>query len=252
MSSEEQVKAEPCAGTLSGCLIDGDLAENAREKKIKRRAIAISVVLQTAGLTALVIAPLFAKPAELTERIAVPIPPYSHHGAPRARAETATDPITAPRCVYCVRNISPIIQTRDGSLSTSEPPGTNTIDLPGSGPSTDLLNLVDPRWQPMRPDDPPQKRRIHETSIDPAMLTRRVEPIYPALPKQLHRSGKVELRAIIATDGSIQSLEVVSGDPPFVQSALDAVRQWRYKPTYLNGQPMEVDTYITVIYTLQQ
>jgi protein TonB len=62
----------------------------------------------------------------------------------------------------------------------------------------------------------------------------------------------VELHAIIGTDGSVQSLQVVSGDPLFINSAKDAVLQWRYRPTYLNGQPVEVDTYISVIYTLQQ
>jgi protein TonB len=71
------------------------------------------------------------------------------------------------------------------------------------------------------------------------------------LPHQLHRSGKVELHAVIAVDGTIQSLQALSGDPLFISSALEAVRQWRYQPTYLNGQPVEVDTYITVIYTLQ-
>jgi len=62
----------------------------------------------------------------------------------------------------------------------------------------------------------------------------------------------VELHAIIAMDGSVESLEVVSGDPFFLQSALAAVRQWRYRPTTLNGRPVEVDTHITVIYTLAQ
>jgi protein TonB len=83
------------------------------------------------------------------------------------------------------------------------------------------------------------------------MLIQRVEPIYPPLAWQIHREGHVELRAIIATDGTIQSLQVISGDPLFLQSAVDAVRQWRYHPTILNGQPIEVETYITVIYTLQ-
>jgi len=83
------------------------------------------------------------------------------------------------------------------------------------------------------------------------MLIHRVEPAYPVIPRQLHRGGRVELHAIIATDGSIQSLEVVSGDPLFVRSALDAVGQWRYRPTYLNGQPMEIDTFITVIYSVE-
>jgi outer membrane biosynthesis protein TonB len=62
----------------------------------------------------------------------------------------------------------------------------------------------------------------------------------------------VELRAIIGADGSIESLEAVAGDPMFFQSALGAVRQWRYTPTLLNGQQVEVDTYITVIYNMQR
>jgi protein TonB len=104
----------------------------------------------------------------------------------------------------------------------------------------------------VRPDDPPrQKKPLVVGHIDPALLTHRVEPVFPALARQLHRTGRVELRAIIGTDGSVQSLQVVSGDPLFINSAREAVLQWRYKPTYLNGEPMEVDTYITVIYTLQ-
>jgi len=84
------------------------------------------------------------------------------------------------------------------------------------------------------------------------MLIHRIEPVYPYLPKQLGRSGRVELRAIIATDGTIQSLRVVSGDPLFYQSALEAVSQWRYRPTVLNGEPVEIDTFITVIYNIDR
>jgi periplasmic protein TonB len=60
------------------------------------------------------------------------------------------------------------------------------------------------------------------------------------------------LRAIIATDGSIQSLQVVGGDPLFFQSALAAVQQWQYRPTVLNGRAVEIDTFVTVIYSLQR
>ena len=93
---------------------------------------------------------------------------------------------------------------------------------------------------------------MHVTQIDPAMLTHRVEPVYPPLARQIGRSGRVELRAIIGTDGTVQSLEAVGGDPMFYQSAMEAVRQWRYTPTLLNGQRVEVDTYITVVYTMQR
>jgi protein TonB len=98
---------------------------------------------------------------------------------------------------------------------------------------------------------PQTPQRLHVTHIEQALLIKRVEPAYPPLAIQIHREGRVELRALISTDGTIQSLQVVSGDPLFLQSALDAVRQWRYHPTILNGQPVEIDTFITVIYSLQ-
>jgi len=91
---------------------------------------------------------------------------------------------------------------------------------------------------------------VHVTHLDPAMLVHRVEPVYPPLARQIHREGRVELHARIATDGSIQSLQVVEGDPMFYQSALDAVGQWHYRATILNGQAVEIDTSITVIYTI--
>jgi protein TonB len=77
-------------------------------------------------------------------------------------------------------------------------------------------------------------------------------PLYPPLARQTRVSGTVRLHAIVGEDGSIQSLEVVSGHPLLIQAALDAVKQWRYKPTVLNGTPVEVDTTIDVIFNLNQ
>jgi len=62
----------------------------------------------------------------------------------------------------------------------------------------------------------------------------------------------VRLHAIIAKDGSILQLEVISGHPLLIQAALDAVRQWKYEPTLLNGQPVEVDTTIDVLFQLNK
>ena len=90
------------------------------------------------------------------------------------------------------------------------------------------------------------------SGVAQGLLIRQVKPQYPPLARQIHREGQVELHAIISTDGSIQSLQVVSGDPLFLRSAIDAVSQWRYRPTFLSGQPVEIETYITVIYTLQR
>jgi protein TonB len=84
-----------------------------------------------------------------------------------------------------------------------------------------------------------------------AQLTYRVEPRYPPLAIQIHLQGSVQLHAIISREGRITSLEVLSGHALFVQAALDAVRQWRYRPTMLDGEPVEVETTISVIFRLQ-
>lgn len=81
-------------------------------------------------------------------------------------------------------------------------------------------------------------------------LLSRVEPVYPALARQTRVSGVVKLRAIIAKDGSVEELQAVSGHPLLIQSALDAVKQWRYQPTLINGIPVMVDTEIDVIFAL--
>lgn len=95
-----------------------------------------------------------------------------------------------------------------------------------------------------------EKQRIKLSSIDPARLVQQVNPPYPPLARQTGVQGSVVLHAIIARDGSIESLQVQSGHPMLVNAALDAVRRWRYKPTYLGGQPVEVETTITVNFRL--
>jgi protein TonB len=88
--------------------------------------------------------------------------------------------------------------------------------------------------------------------VQQAQLTSRVEPRYPAIAIQTRTEGTVLLHAIISRDGRITALEVLSGPPLLVQAALDAVRQWRYRPTYLGSEPVEVDTSITVIFRLNK
>jgi protein TonB len=83
-----------------------------------------------------------------------------------------------------------------------------------------------------------------------AQLISHIEPRYPTLAKQTKTEGIVRLRAIISRDGRITSLDILSGHPLLVQAALEAVSQWRYRPTMLNGEPVEVETSITVIFRL--
>ncbi len=89
-------------------------------------------------------------------------------------------------------------------------------------------------------------------NVQAANLIKKVTPVYPALAKQARISGQVRFTAIIGKDGSIQNLQLVSGHPLLVTAARDAVSQWIYKPTLLNGEPVEVITQIDVNFSLSQ
>ena len=96
----------------------------------------------------------------------------------------------------------------------------------------------------------PQRVRISQ-GVTKGLLIQRIEPAYPTLARAARVQGQVVLSAIIDTNGQITNLQLVSGHPMLVPAALGAVRQWRYKPYLLNGQPVEVETTITVTFTLQ-
>jgi protein TonB len=83
-----------------------------------------------------------------------------------------------------------------------------------------------------------------------ATLVRKVQPGYPPLAMQARIQGVVKLKAIIAKDGSVQNVTVVSAHPLLAQAAIDAVKQWVYQPTLVNGQPVEVSTQIDINFAL--
>ncbi len=255
MSNEEKRNSATQIGTLGGCLIEGDSEQKARERKIKRRALAISVMLQCLVLVALVLTPLLGKTEKLPYTIVTPMPPYRALANRPVHEIRPAGPHIRQVCFDCINHISskPIVIDVDPMEPTSpEPPNIGTVPVPGLDGGT---KTFDAHKGPIVPEDPDKnkKRRISVGGlVQQAMLVRRVEPIYPPLARQIRHSGQVRLHALIAVDGTIASLEVMDGDPLLVRSALDAVGQWRYRPTLLNGSPVEVETVITVVYTLNQ
>ena len=252
--------SEEGLGSLRGCLVEGDAEQRIRERRVRRRALTISIVLQSAVLAALILVPLFSKTPRIALAYATPVPPYSPYRSASHNSGAPHAP-NGPKnvCHICAPiNIPSTIATHD-LPSTSD--GADQTPPEGLGPGipgapNGLIPVFDPTQKvrpPERTDrEVTQPRRLRFTQLDPAMLIHRVEPIYPPLARQTHREGRVELRAIIGTDGRIRSLQIVAGDPLFEQSAVEAVQQWRYKPTILNGQPVEIDTSIMVIYSMQR
>jgi protein TonB len=141
-------------------------------------------------------------------------------------------------------------------------PGASVDDGVRSAPATAVLSLFDsfvrvapPEHrvaQPIvsQPVKPPAAEPRRISVVHPARLLQRVEPVYPAPARTARVSGTVQLTGVIATDGRIRELRVVSGHPLLAQAALEAVRQWVYEPTVLNGERVEVIAPITVNFRL--
>ncbi|MGA2344971.1 MAG: TonB family protein [Candidatus Sulfotelmatobacter sp.] len=95
----------------------------------------------------------------------------------------------------------------------------------------------------------PQRVRV-SSGVSSGLLIRKVNPTYPPLARQARIQGTVVLQAQISKDGSIENLQLISGHPMLAPAAIEAVKQWKYKPYLLNGEPVEVDTQVQVNFTL--
>jgi periplasmic protein TonB len=123
--------------------------------------------------------------------------------------------------------------------------------LPGGIPAFDVPQITTPTPAPRAPaPSPPARIRVGGT-VQEGKILEQVQPVYPALARQARISGHVRLEAIIAKNGRIENLQVLSGHPLLVEAALEAVRQWVYRPTLLNGDPVEVVTLIDVNFGLR-
>jgi len=203
-------------------------------------------------------------PAIHWKEIMVGPPPSAPPVQPPA-AHTATSNNTA---------LSPVehrlFRWNPATLSHSTQPSTDfTPDAPpslgiGTGPgllagNNNMLGRFLPNVvaaPPPKPtpetQKPPQALLEVGGDVQMAKLLRKVIPVYPQLARSARISGVVRLIGIIAKDGTIQNLQVVSGHPLLTQAAVEAVRQWVYKPTLLNGTPVEVIAPIEVNFTLGQ
>jgi protein TonB len=96
-----------------------------------------------------------------------------------------------------------------------------------------------------------QVKRVRiSQGVTQGMVITKIEPIYPKLALNARVTGVVLVKAIISRDGTVTELQVVSGHPILVPAAIAAVKQWRYRPYLLNGEPVEVETYITVTFQI--
>jgi periplasmic protein TonB len=246
--------------TLGRCLVEGDPVAASRARRIHRRAFGASLAIELLLLGLLVAVPFLTSVAR--PKLQPILPPQltflrdrrernlAHRVVPPTTAHHAEIPNPFPQPALTA-TILPDLRSVESSVPIPDLLGE---DAPGSGQAIEIGRIpppVEPRHitQPAQQEERPVK--ISEGVLE-AQLISRIEPQYPAFALQTKTEGTVRLHAIINREGRITSLDVLSGHPFLVKAALDAVRQWRYRPTLLNGEPVEVETSITVIFRLHE
>lgn len=185
-----------------------------------------------------------------------PVPPPPPAAAapeqrPVAQAARSTNQFTAnvlvpPREVPT--HVTTIVDgTPPGNLPINFGPGV--LNGTGDGVSNSVFTDVFRGTPVVVPTQPVNKVRV-SSGVAQGLLIRQVTPEYPALARQARIQGTVMLQATIGKDGTVQNLRVISGHPMLTSAAIAAARQWLYKPYSLNGEPVEVETQINVIFTL--
>jgi periplasmic protein TonB len=231
------------------------LESSPQMRKSKRWPMAAAFTLQMIVAAVLVIVPLISTGViPVPARAAIFAPPLTHVPLERVKPERiqttgqrgAMDP--APRAVLLVDNNPSAIHYGVRVATT-----TNIDDVgPGSytgGADFPTELISKDNGTGVKPGPGPQRV---VSVLSEGQLINRVEPVYPKPAALAGVQGEVKLHAIIARNGKIMSLSVMSGHPLLVQAALDAVSQWRYRPYYLNGEAVEVETFIAVNFRREQ
>jgi len=232
-----------------------------------RRAFAASAGFagQAALAACIAIAPLIwpqvLPSPRLTMRIEPPPPapaPPEHTAAVRPRTAHSMAPMFRADLLLPAR--MPAHPSVIVDKTTSDPP--DAVGIPGgigraqrNGVLDGLLRVAPDVSKPLVKSveaKPPveETKRIQVSSLDPGRLIHMIQPVYPPIAKTAHIEGTVELSAVIGTDGHVRDLRVVSGHPLLRKAAIDAVRQWIYKPPALNGESVEIVAPIAVIFKL--
>jgi len=232
--------------------------ESTWDQSARRRWTTLaSFTMQALGLSLLLAIPLLwvqrppqlqwlqplTSPAALAPLAATPV--AHDHPAATAASNPRTEQITAPP------SIPDHIAANDDAASAPSPPDLPAIGVgSGHGPRDGVPYGIGDTIPAVIPPRPSVVKPLPVSHLAEADLLHRVQPIYPPLARQARVQGAVELRAIISKAGTIENLVVVRGHPMLATAAIEAVRQWRYRPYLLNNQPIEVETEITVNFVL--
>jgi len=241
-----------------------DLVESSviRKRTKKPWTVALSFIIQSIIVIIFILIPLIyteALPKQLLTTFLVAPAPPPPPPPPAAAVQRIVKPVA--RLIQAGKMMAPTVIPKKVEMIKEEelPPDVGAVGVvggvpggvPGGQAGGVLGGIIGGVGGGMPPPPKPTQQRVRVGgNVQAAKMVRQITPVYPQIAKTAHVQGTVVLHAIIAKDGTVQELQYISGPALLMRSAMDAVRQWRYQPTLLNGEPVEVDTTISVVFTL--
>ena len=211
--------------------------------------VVVSIIIQSLILGILILIPLIyteALPKAFLTTLLVAPPPPPPPPPPQAMVKT----IKPVKLITSAGLVAPKVIPKEVAILHEEAPDVTPGGVYGGLIGQGIMVGTPISALPAPPKAAAPIRIKQGGNVTAASIVTQTRPVYPALARQARIQGSVVLHAIIDKDGNVSELQVVSGHPLLVQAALDAVKQWRYRPTMLNGEPVEVDTTITVTFTM--
>jgi len=240
-------------------MFEDSLVESGGKIKTKRgMTTIISFILEVLFLGVLVLLPLIFTEALPTKQLLTMLtapPPPPPPPPPPAAAPVVVKKMVSELDNGQLRTPTAIPKKIQMIKEEEAPPSTSGVvgGVPGGVPGGAMGGVLSSVMSSVPTAVPkvatPQRVRVSQ-GVSQGLLVHKVQPQYPPLARQARIQGVVVLQALIGKDGNIQNLHVVSGHPMLTNAALEAVKEWKYKPYYLNGEPVEVETTINVNFTL--
>jgi len=238
-----------------------------KHKTNKSWTVFISALSQAALVAMLIIVPLLVTPALpktlLSTLLVAPPPPAAPPPPPPATPVVHVKP--SARLIENGKLLAPkSIPKQVNIIKTEEPPpdiGSSTVvggvvgGVPGGSVGGVLGGIIGASSSAAPPPPPPPKevvptRITRGGDVQMASVINRVQPIYPILARQTHTQGTVRLNTVIDRDGRVIEVKYLSGPTMLMQAAMDAVKQWRFKPTTLNGTPVQVECVFEISFNM--
>jgi protein TonB len=236
-------------------LFDSGVGKRPRKTWTKLASFAI----QACAIGVLVLVPLIftqALPSTTWTNTELPPPPLGAPPPKEVQAQPRPVRTSTEAVDHVFREPSRIpgrtLMVHDDPTANDAPPQSGDF-VPGGVPNGVTNSVLTQITRAMPPANlkpaPPQKLRV-SSGVATGMLVHQVKPQYPQLAIHARIQGTVLLEAVIGKDGKVHELQLVSGHPLLTPAAMEAVKQWRYRPYLLNGEPVDVNTQIAVIFTM--